>query len=176
MNTPLQAPAAPNAWSCSPRDRQRLLLHSARSTLVASALLSTSITSPNILGKPCWSAQSQCAPMGARMGTVLGKGQFWWGARKVASHVPVAPRGLRVSFPVSADHPPPVLIAQMQCLHQIYFCKKLFWKLLELLPAAGAFLPPGQLCKTPKEQRLNPARVDQLYHLPWIAYSTDLKN
>lgn len=95
------------------------------------------------------------------------------GTGTVAPHVPV--RGLGGSLPVIPDHLPLALVSQMRCSHQIYFCKKISLNLLELFLAAGAFLPSSQLCKTPKEQRLNLARANQLCYSPKIAYFTDLK-
>lgn len=51
----------------------------------------------------------------------------------VASRAPVALRGLRGSFPVSAEHPLPALISQMQHLHQIYFCQFFFFLIIGII-------------------------------------------
>lgn len=105
-----------------------------------------------------------------------GKGKFWQGTR--GQWLPACP--LRQGASVAPSQP-----ALTTCLqHSSCKCgactrsssaKKIFLKLLELLLAAGAFLPSGQLCKTLKEQRLNLVRANQLCRSPKIAYLRDLK-
>lgn len=105
-----------------------------------------------------------------------GKGKFWQGTR--GQWLPACP--LRQGASVAPSQP-----ALTTCLqHSSCKCgactrsssaKKIFLKLLELLLAAGVFLPSGQLCKTLKEQRLNLVRANQLCRSPKIAYLRDLK-
>jgi len=108
-------------------------------------------------------------------GTVLGKGTFWPGVR--GWWLPYAPTG---ALAAPSQRAPTTRLQRSShtcgaCTRSISVKIFFFLRLLELFLAAGAFPPSGQLHKTPKEQRLNLARANQLCHSPRIAYFTDLK-